>query len=144
MSSIKCRHWGWVVALAAAALVAGVAAPAQAKDEFEDAFKYELGRIAAHQTVYAGTHILGTVLGGGHRHHRGCGHGYAYGDPGHHQDYGHYGHGYYRRHYRNHYRNHGHHRGWRYRHGSHHGDRHGYYSHGRRVHHRGHHGGDRH
>ena len=122
MSSIKCRSWGWVVALAAAALIAGVAAPAQAKDEFEDAFKYELGRIAAHEAVYAGKHIVGTLLHVGHRHHgghgyQGCSYGYGY-----------------------HYRHHGHHRGSRYRHGSHRGDRHGYYrSRGRTVRHLSHH-----
>ncbi len=125
MSSTGCRSWtrSWVAALAAAALIVGVAMPAQAKDEFEYAFKVELGRIAAHEVVYAGKHILGTVLHGGHRHHQGCGHGYGY--PGHYVNYGHRGYG---QHYGHHYRRHGHHRGWRSRHGSHDGHRYGYQS----------------
>ncbi len=56
------------VAVFTAALAVGVglllASPAQAKDEFERAFKHELGRIAAHEAVHAGRHVLaGTPLG---------------------------------------------------------------------------------
>lgn len=62
---------GWT---AAAALVAGMgivflSAPAEAKDEFEDGFKSELGRIAAHRAVYAGGQILGAVIYGDSRPH---------------------------------------------------------------------------
>ncbi|UCE85969.1 MAG: hypothetical protein JSU66_16860 [Deltaproteobacteria bacterium] len=61
-SSVRTRRRGLVAALAAAALVLLVGAGAQAKDEFEHAFKYELGRIAAHEAVYAGKTLLGAVL----------------------------------------------------------------------------------
>lgn len=39
-------------------LLAGFARPAHAGDEFERAFKYELGRIAAHEAVY----VLGAIV----------------------------------------------------------------------------------
>lgn len=103
----------WVVALAAALLLVGVAAPAEAKDEFEHAFKHELGRIAAHEAVYAGRHILGAVILGSRGHHGGYGrHPYGYGHSGHHRGrhrgHGHrhhygYHHGYYTGHYDGHY-----------------------------------------
>jgi hypothetical protein len=38
------------------------ASPASAGDEFEDGFKDELGRIAAHEAVGAGRQILATIL----------------------------------------------------------------------------------
>jgi hypothetical protein len=41
------------------------AAPAQAGDEFEDGFKDELGRIAAHEAVRGGRQILASFLLGG-------------------------------------------------------------------------------
>jgi hypothetical protein len=41
------------------------AAPAQAGDEFEDGFKDELGRIAAHEAVRGGRQILASILLGG-------------------------------------------------------------------------------
>jgi hypothetical protein len=54
--------------IAAAGAVAGLLllspAPAIAKDEFERAFKYELGRIAAHEAVGVGRAILGSVIYG--------------------------------------------------------------------------------
>ena len=67
-------------ALAAAWLLAP--ASAEAKNEFEDAFKYELGRIAAHEAAGAGRSLLGSILFGhhGHGHHGGQrrgGHGYG-------------------------------------------------------------------
>ena len=115
-SWIENRSWGWVVALAAAALTVGVAAPAVAKDEFEDAFKHELGRIAAHGAVSAGRHILGAVIHGGHPNHRGH-QGRSYGYPGHYSyyyDYDHHGHGYYYeyRDYGHHYGHSGHYKRW--------------------------------
>jgi hypothetical protein len=61
-SAIRTRPQGIVAALVAFALVLLAGSGAQAKDEFEDAFKYELGRIAAHEAVYAGKRLLGTVL----------------------------------------------------------------------------------
>jgi hypothetical protein len=36
--------------------------PAQAGDEFEDGFKDELGRIAAHEAVYVGRGLLARIL----------------------------------------------------------------------------------
>lgn len=54
--------------IAAAGVVAGLLllAPsaATAKDEFEDAFKYELGRIAAHEAVGLGRAVLGAIIYG--------------------------------------------------------------------------------
>lgn len=45
--------------------------PAQAKNEFEDGFKDELGRIAAHEAVRAGKHVVAAVVyGDSHRHDR--------------------------------------------------------------------------
>jgi hypothetical protein len=61
-SSVRTRRHGLTAALLAFALVLLAGSGAQAKDEFEDAFKYELGRIAAHEAVYAGKRLLGTVL----------------------------------------------------------------------------------
>ena len=131
MSSTGCRSWtgdwtwtGWVVALAAAVMIVGVATPAQAKDEFEYAFKVELGRIAAHEVVYAGKHILGAALHGGHYPQGGYGHR-SYGYPGHHRYYDHNHHGYGHDYgYRDHghvYRRHGHRYGhYRPRHRGHH------------------------
>jgi hypothetical protein len=51
------------LALAACAALVLAAAPARAGDEFDRAFKYELGRIAAHSAVHAGAHIVGAVVG---------------------------------------------------------------------------------
>ena len=87
----------------AAALSAGVlvlfASGAQANG-FEDAFEHELGRIAAHEAVYAGKHILGAVLlgypGQHGRHYSGYGQRRHYSGHGHrrHHGNGHYGHHY--------------------------------------------------
>ena len=41
------------------------ASPAEAKDEFEDGFKDELGRIAAHEAVVVGRQVLAGILIGG-------------------------------------------------------------------------------
>lgn len=85
------RGWLWAAGL----LMAGgllMAAPAQASDEFERAFKYELGRIAAHEVVHVGQHVAGAVVVGGYvqygpgyayssgqRYYDGPPHGHAYG-----------------------------------------------------------------
>ena len=109
MSSIGCRHWGWVAALAAAALIVGIATPAQARDEFEYAFRVELGRIAAHEAVYAGKHILGAVLHGGH--YPRASYGYqSHGYPRHHHYYDDCDRHGYGHHYRHHGRHDGHYR----------------------------------
>ena len=119
LDTIWIRNWSeagkrwmrWAAVPALALLLAGsFARPAQAGDEFEDAFKYELGRIAAHEAVFAGRHLLGTLVAGAnpyagapterypvyvavpqiHQHyHHGRGHG-------HYRDRGHPGHGYHR------------------------------------------------
>jgi hypothetical protein len=107
-----------VIACAAALLVA--AAPASAKDEFEDGFKDELGRIAAHEAVGAGRAMLGYIL---------LGHPGHYGNNGHHDPYP-YGRGYHERvvyypvevhHYHHHYyrkhKHHHHHHHYGYHHG---------------------------
>ena len=60
-----CIRWAALPALVL--LLAGAyARPAEAGDEFEDAFKYELGRIAAHEAAYVGRHVLGTLVAGAH------------------------------------------------------------------------------
>ncbi len=59
------RFIRWAAVPALALLLAGAfARPAEAGDEFEDAFKYELGRIAAHEAVYVGRDVLGTLVAG--------------------------------------------------------------------------------
>ena len=109
--------------VAAAGLGLALVAPTDARaggDHFENGFKDELGRVAAHEAFGIGRHILAEVLlGGGH-----YGHGYR--RPIHHRTY--YRHGYYDdydRHDRHYYRHKRHH----YRHYKHH-----------KRHHRRHHG----
>ncbi len=64
-SEVGVRWIRWAALPALALLLAGAfARPAEAGDEFEDAFKYELGRIAAHEAVYVGRHVLGTLVAG--------------------------------------------------------------------------------
>jgi hypothetical protein len=53
------------VGIAGLALALMSASPAEAKDEFEDGFKDELGRIAAHEAVGVGRQVLASVLLGG-------------------------------------------------------------------------------
>lgn len=55
---------GWIAASAAAGVIALGAGPAQAKDEFEHAFKYESGRIAANIAAGAGLAVLGGLVYG--------------------------------------------------------------------------------
>jgi hypothetical protein len=95
----------------AAAAVCLLAWPAHAKNEFEDAFKYELGRIAAHEAVHVGKQILGVVIFGSPPHSH-----YPYPDDvyRHHDKYRHKHH---RKHYKRHYK-HQHH-GAPYPHGHH-------------------------
>ena len=95
-----------------------------AKNEFETAFKYELGRIAAHEAVFAGRYILGVIVSGDPHHVHGAhacnGHvpyppyGYGpypyYGYDGH-GHYKHHGHGHHKHHGHGHHKHHGHHQG---------------------------------
>jgi hypothetical protein len=125
---------GWIAASAAAGLIALGAGPAQAKDEFEHAFKYESGRIAANIAAGAGLAVLGGLIyGPGYYPYPPRpayvpvappppAYGYAYygapvyyPGPYYYEGYGHHhhhgcghsgGHGYYGRHYRS--RGHGH------------------------------------
>lgn len=53
------------VGITGLALVLMGTSPAEAKNEFEDGFKDELGRIAAHEAVGAGRQILAGILVGG-------------------------------------------------------------------------------
>ena len=57
--------FGRIVGVMGLALVLSGAEPASAKDEFEDGFKDELGRIAAHEAVRGGRQILASILLGG-------------------------------------------------------------------------------
>jgi hypothetical protein len=56
---------GRVVGLTGLTLALMGAEPARAGDEFEDGFKDELGRIAAHEAVRGGRQILAGILLGG-------------------------------------------------------------------------------
>ncbi len=111
--------------VAAAGLGLALVAPSAARaggDHFENGFKDELGRVAAHEAFGIGRHILAEVLLGG----GGYGHGYQ--RPIHHRTYYRHGARYYddydrgdRHHYRHkrdyyrhdrhHYRHKRHHRG---------------------------------
>jgi hypothetical protein len=116
--SARSRRLGLAGGVLAAGLVLATASGAQAKDEFEDGFKIELGRIAAHEAVHAGKHILGGVF---HDHGDHGGYQGGYGYPA----YGHgYGHGgnHYRHHRGHHWKHHRHHRGC-----GHHSSTHVYY-----------------
>lgn len=127
------RRLTWLGALAAAMFLAAPEG-ARAGDEFEDGFKDELGRLAAHQAVVVGRGVLAQVLLGGypgyyypvdyptHRPH--------YYDRGHERGYDH-GHGHYRHHggYPGYYPRWGHAYG---------GHRWGHYGHPRNHHHHHH------
>ena len=76
-----------------------------AKNEFEDAFKGELGRIAARHAAHGGRHLLSAILLGP-RHHA-AGHGSG-GHHGHYDRGHHYGHAPYHHGYRHHDYGHGH------------------------------------
>ncbi len=76
-----------VISAIAVAMVAMTWSGAQAGDEFEDGFKYEMGAIAARATVGFGVGLVRGVVHAGHHHDRYVGHG--------------------RRHYRNHRHGHG-------------------------------------
>ena len=137
------RGLGALGALTAAGLLLATPDAARAGDEFEDGFKDELGRVAAHEAVGVGRGILAQVLLGGHPGYYGGGypsypiHGRGYddddrGDWGyHHQQHD----GYNRRHYRP-YSGHGHHGGGWGHHRRHHRPRYHYQRH------RHHHGCD--
>lgn len=109
------RRAGWQClagAFAAAALLL-VPSSAIAKNEFETAFKHELGRIAAHEAVFAGRYILGVIVSGDPHHVHG-----AHGCNGHvpYAPYGYdsylsYGHGHYKHHGHGHQKHHGRHHG---------------------------------
>jgi hypothetical protein len=62
------------IATAAAALVLACAFPARAGDEFEDAFKSELGRLAAQQAVSGAQHLLTALVTAGVRAARASAH----------------------------------------------------------------------
>jgi hypothetical protein len=132
---------GWIAASAAAGAIALAAGPARASEEFERAFKYESGRIAANIAAGAGLAVLGgLVYGPGYYPYPPRpayvpvappppAYGYAYYAvpapvyyPGPYYYGGHYGH---------------HHH-----HGCGHGGGHGYYGRGHRKHHGHGHGGD--
>ena len=103
----------WLAALSAVGLLLG-APEVRAGDEFEDGFKDELGRLAAHEAVVVGRGVLAGILLGHpgyypapayptHRPH------YYYDDyPRHH----HYHHYYYPRWHYGHGHWGGHHHGW--------------------------------
>lgn len=55
---------GWIAGSAAASLIVLGAGTARAHDEFERAFKYESGRIAANVAASAGLAVLGGLLYG--------------------------------------------------------------------------------
>jgi hypothetical protein len=66
-SNARLRVPRWVALPLLAVLAALLWMPpatARANDEFERAFKFELGRIAAHEAVHAGKHVLGEILFG--------------------------------------------------------------------------------
>jgi hypothetical protein len=121
-----------LAALSAAGLFLSAAPEARAGDEFEDGFKDELGRLAAHEAVGIGRGILAEVLlagdpryYGGHHDYRPRHHEYYdRGDWGHYRPYPGWRYSYYRPYW------HGH--GWG--HHRHHGRRH----HGHHRHHHGH------
>jgi hypothetical protein len=59
---MESRTTPWLGAIAAAALSFAAPGDARAGDEFEDGFKDELGRIAAHHAFGVGRAVLGQVL----------------------------------------------------------------------------------
>jgi hypothetical protein len=126
-----------LAALSAAGLFLSAAPEARAGDEFEDGFKDELGRVAAHEAVGIGRGVLAGILlagdprhYGGHRDHGGH-HDYydRGGDWGHYRTYPGWRYSYYRPYWGGHGRGYWHGHGW----GGHH-------RHYRRHHHGHHHG----
>jgi len=59
------RGFPFLAALSAAGLLLAPAPEARAGDEFEDGFKDELGRLAAHEAVGIGRGVLAQILLGG-------------------------------------------------------------------------------
>ena len=111
--------------LAGAGLALAWPSEAGAKDEFEDGFKDELGRLSAHGAFGVGRHILGEILFGYPGYERHAVHTYhpRYRNRrrGYYDDYrgGYHRRPYYRRHrhHHHHYRHHHHRRPYRhYRH----------------------------
>lgn len=139
MNQVESRGTGrvrvWLAALSTAGFL--LAAPdARAGDEFEDGFKDELGRLAAHEAVGIGRGVLASILLGGHRGYYDDYPAYPthrpryYDDDDYYPRHRHYPRWHYggRPYYRNHHRHHGY--GW-----GHHPRRH-YHEH-HHYHHRG-------
>lgn len=122
------RGRAWLAALSTAGFL--FAAPeARAGDEFEDGFKDELGRLAAHEAVVVGRGVLAGILLGGYpgyypaypthrpRYYDHDDHhpryrpypGWHYGGYGY--GYGGHGHGHHRHHHHRHVHHHYHHHG---------------------------------
>jgi hypothetical protein len=128
------RGLPFLAAVSAAGMFLGAAPEARAGDEFEDAFKDELGRIAAYEAVGVGRGVLSHILLGGPPVYYTDGPYYPYYPyylyyPTHRPHY------YYYDYHGHHYRGH---RGWH--HGHHRPHWRGHHGHGW-GHHRGHHGG---
>jgi hypothetical protein len=122
-----------LAALSAAGLCLCVSPEARAGDEFEDGFKDELGRLAAHEAVVVGRGILAQVLLAGDPGYYGGYYPYPTHRPRYHHDYdrgdwGHYRHypGWRYSYYRPYWHGHGH--GW------------GHHRHHKRHYQRHHHG----
>ncbi len=97
-SLCRVRVTGAAAVVAFAGVIALGASPVHAKNEFEDGFKDEAGRIAAHAAAGAAVAVFGGII------HGPPGHGYRHHGPPH----GYRGYGYYRRpkvvyHYHEHY-----------------------------------------
>jgi hypothetical protein len=123
----KRRGSFWMAALCALGFLLG-APEVRAGDEFEDGFKDELGRLAAHEAVVVGRGVLAGILLGGHP-------GY-YPPPAYPTHRPHYYDDYPRHHYHHHYYYPRRHYGYGHWNGHHH---HGW---GHHRHHHRHHGCD--
>jgi hypothetical protein len=104
----RLRKVAWPVGIVGAALIALGAGTAQASDEFEHAFKYEAGRIAAHYAYGIGGAVLGGLIYGPYGRPygppAGYGYGYGYGYP-----YPPVVHEHHHYHHKHHHRGHRHH-----------------------------------